>query len=81
MLSLEDKKWVNEIWDKTVAKMEKVARRSYDKLPYITVDGVHDDMKEKHIFTWTNGFFGGLMWLLYSQSKKEVFKDTAIHQE
>ena len=81
MLTLEEEMWLDEAWNKLVSKMEKVAVRSYDKLPYTTVEGVHDDYKEMGITKWTNGFFAGMMWHLYADTKKEVFRHTAEHSE
>ncbi len=81
MLTGEDKLWLEETWNKVVSKMEKVAVRSYNKLPYTTVDGVHDDMQETAVTKWTNSFFAGMMWHLYADTKKEVFKSTAEQGE
>lgn len=81
MLTLEEKQWVDATWDKVVAKMEKVAVRSYDKLPYTTENGIHDDRKETAVNAWTNSFFAGMLWHLYADTKKEVFKNTAEHSE
>lgn len=81
MLTLEEKQWVDATWHKLVSKMEKVAVRSYDKLPYTTVDGVHTDEKETAVTKWTNSFFAGMLWHLYADTKKEVFRNTAEHSE
>lgn len=81
MLTLEEKQWVDATWDKLVSKMEKVAVRSYDKLPYTTVDGVHTDEKETAVNKWTNSFFAGMLWHLYADTKKDVFRHTAEHSE
>ena len=49
MIRPDEKVWVDDLWGKIVSKMEKVAVRSYDKLPYIAANGVHDDKKEKSV--------------------------------
>ena len=46
-LSTQDTKWLSEVWEKVDAKMKKVAVRSYDKIPYTSADGVHDDRKNE----------------------------------
>lgn len=79
-LSNENKKWVDEIWTKLDAKLSRTAVSSYEKIPYTTVDGVHNDDSDV-IFKWTNGFWPGLMWLMYVGTKNEVYKKTAEHAE
>ncbi len=46
--------WIN-------SKLEKVAMRSFNKLPYTTKDGVHDNKPIEDAGWWTNGFWGGMM--------------------
>ena len=77
-LSTQDTKWLSKVWEKVDAKMKKVAVRSYDKIPYTSADGVHDDRKNEP-YMWTNGFWGGLMWLLYAGTGDEGYKKAAIH--
>jgi unsaturated chondroitin disaccharide hydrolase len=76
-LSESDKKWVNEIWGKADKKMRQVAPRSKNKIPYTAVNGVHDDKMETDPCQWTNGFWPGLMWLLYVDTKAEIYKEAA----
>lgn len=80
-LILENKEWIDSTWKKLEKKLEATAVRNFDKIPYLTVNGVYEDMKDKEISWWTNGFFGGLMWLMYAGSGKEIFRKTAEHQE
>ena len=74
----QNKEWINSTFDKISNKLQKVAVRSRNKLPY-TVDenGVHDNKAENQIFWWTNGFWGGMMWLMYSHTKNEDYLKTA----
>lgn len=69
--------WIDSVWEKIEKKMEKVAARSFDKLPYTTTDGVHDDKAQSDPGWWTNGFWGGMMWLMYLETKNDVYKNTA----
>lgn len=80
-LSCEEKKYFEDIWNKIDKKMQKVAVRSYDKIPYTAVDGVHDDRSETDMGWWTNGFWGGMMWILYQQTGNEQYKKTALNAE
>jgi len=80
-LSTENKTWLDSTWDKIDAKMQKVAVRSYNKIPYTTDEnGVHIDRISMPTW-WTNGFWGGLMWLLHIGTGKDVYKQTAINAE
>lgn len=73
-----DSLWVNEVWNKLDKKLEKVCVRSAEKIPYTTDEnGVHDDMRQKDITWWTNGFWPGLLWLMYGATKKECYQKSA----
>ncbi len=73
--------WAEEALEKVTKKMECVHERSKDKIPYTTVNGVHDDHSKNDIGWWTNGFWGGIMWQLYNVTKDERYKKTAIENE
>lgn len=76
-LNEENQKWVNDTWDKIEKKLSRTAIKSRYKMPYTTVKGTHDDKKEKDITWWTNGFWGGTMWLMYEATGNEEFKKSA----
>ena len=81
-LSEKEMAWAQETLDKVAHKLEKVSERSKDKIPYTTVDGVHDDKSgEKQIGWWTNGFWGGMMWQMYALTGKESYREIAIDNE
>ena len=69
-ISREDRAWVDEIWNKIDAKLKVVAPLNKDKIPYTTVNGVYNDMVKEDITWWTNGFWPGMMWLMYIGTKK-----------
>jgi unsaturated chondroitin disaccharide hydrolase len=69
--------WADNIWAKIDTKMKKVAQRSENKLPYTTLNGVHNDLSESNITWWTNGFWPALMWLLYADTKNEQYAKSA----
>jgi len=73
----ENKQWIDEIWEKIDSKMKVVSERSKNKIPYTTINGVHDDRAENDVTWWTNGFWGGMMWLLYAGTKDEHYKEVA----
>lgn len=78
----ENKAWIEETWSKLDKKLSVVAKKSFDKIPYTSVDGVHDSKVEGNkIGWWTNGFWPGLMWIMYAGTKKDVYKATAENAE
>ena len=77
-----DKKWLNDTWNKIDAKLSKAAVRSRNIIPYLSDEnGRHIDISKKDICWWTNGFWGGLMWLMYADTHNEVYRDTALNVE
>lgn len=78
----ENKAWLDEVWEKLDKKLSVTAKKSFNKIPYTTIDGVHDDKSDDSAINWwTNGFWPGLMWIMYAGTKKDVYKDTAINGE
>lgn len=76
------RKWVDEVWDRVHEKMRQVAVRSRYKIPYSTDEqGIHDNRALTEPYWWTNGFWCGLMWLLYIDTGDKVYKDTALEAE
>ena len=81
-LNEKEQAWALETLDRVARKLEKVAERSKDKIPYTTVHGVHDDKSgEREIGWWTNGFWGGMMWQMYALTGKDLYKEIAIDNE
>ncbi len=77
----KNQQWIDTTWEKIDNKLKEVAVRSRDKLPYTTVNGVHDDLKENNPCWWTNGFWGGMMWLMYLGTGNEEYRKTAERSE
>lgn len=76
--------WADGLFEKMDKKLSKVTLRSRDKIPYTTVDGVHDNRDQKGplgITWWTNGFWGGLNWLMYEATGNDEYKTTAQNSE
>lgn len=78
--------WAGETLDKVRAKMAWVSRKNRDKLPYTTDEtGSYDDRSDERICWnpddglnwWTNGFWGGIMWLLYRDTGEETYAEIA----
>lgn len=73
--------WVNDTWTKVEKKMSAVRERSADKIPYTAEKGVHDDWKDKKISRWTNGFWAGILWLMYMETGEERYREIAEYNE
>ncbi len=74
----ENREWAKEAFAKIDKKMQQVTLRNRDKLADGADDGVH---RERGIDWWTNGFWGGLNWLLYDYTKNEEYRKTAEANE
>ncbi len=77
----QNREWIDGTWDKIDKKMSRIAVKSYDKIPYTTINGVHNDRGRTEPDWWTNGFWGGMMWLLYKATGNEQYRKTAEHSE
>jgi len=80
-LNDKDKKWVEELWLKLDRKLSNTAVKIRDFIPYTTKEGKYVPDSNEGITWWTNGFYGGLMWLMYNETKNEEYKKTAQLQE
>ena len=80
-LNEQEIKWARETLDRVAHKLERVAERSKDKIPYTTLHGVHDDKSGEEIGWWTNGFWGGMMWQMYALTGKESYREIAEDNE
>ena len=78
---MTDWEFINNTWEKLDKKLSIVAQRSRNKIPYTSVDGVHKEHEGEGISWWTNGFWGGLMWLMYVGTKNDTYKLTAERNE
>lgn len=78
----QNREWIDATWAKVDKKLSKVAVKDRDKIPYTTVNGVHDDKSVgSSVNWWTNGFWGGMMWLMYKGTGNEEYRKTAERSE
>lgn len=67
--------WVNEIWEKIEKKLSYTSKNTApDIFAYTTRDGKFID-KNGYIYQWTNGFWPGIMWLMYAGTKDNSYKE------
>ena len=87
MLNQEDQKWLEETIAKVVAKMEWLSEKSADKIPYRTFNGEHEDKRvgyyrvDDGLQWWTNGFWAGMLWLMFNESGAEKYATIARRTE
>lgn len=77
-----NREWIDKTWEKVDKKLQRVAVKSRNKLPSMTINGTHDDQySQGHAEWWTNGFWGGMMWIMYNLTKNEEYRITAENCE
>lgn len=78
--------WASETVEKIRDKMDWVREKNKDKIPYTTDEkGDYDDRSDPSrawnvddgLNWWTNGFWGGILWLLYQDTGDERYVQTA----
>lgn len=83
MLNLNDehRNWAENTWLKIVQKMDSSSKRNIGKIPYTTEDGVFDNRFARQPAWWTNGFWTGILWLMYEGTKEEHYLRMAEETE
>ena len=85
----QNNEWWQDAIEKVKGKMEWVSEKSREKIPYTTVNGTHDDRSgadksfspDLGIYWWTNGFWGGMMWMMYQETGEERYAQIARFSE
>jgi len=85
LLNETDKLWLSGVIERITEKMDWVSDKSKNKIPYTTLDGNYDDRSIDNpsgniadgINWWTNGFWGGMMWLMYHETGYDKYKEIA----
>lgn len=72
--------WVTEASKKIKTKLEAVAKRNTNTIPYTSTNGMFDDCSNR-IGWWTNGFWGGILWQLYHTTHQEFYREIALNLE
>ncbi len=81
-MNMIDKTWLDNIWEKLDKKLSRVAVEKRGTLPYTTRSGkIYDDKNKDDVSWWTNGFWPGMMWLMYDATKNEEYRKTAEDAE
>lgn len=90
MQACYEMKWIDEAIEKIREKMSWSANKNQDKIPYTTDEnGNYDDRSGNEGYEsgaddlswWTNGFWSGLMWLMYQDTRDEKYREFADKSE
>ncbi|CAG7632773.1 Unsaturated chondroitin disaccharide hydrolase [Paenibacillus solanacearum] len=66
--------WIDEAWEKAVAKIGLMSQAIGSGFPHVSKDGKYDGTEPQ---AWTSGFWPGLLWLAYRDTKNEAFRQLA----
>ena len=80
-VKINEKEWLDGVYEKICAKMLATAERNQHKIPYTAQDGVFDDQTKTNPCWWTNGFWGGILWQLYHATNNELYRKMAEEVE
>ncbi len=78
----KDRVWADGVAARIKAKLDWVSVKSKDKIPYTADEnGTHDDKTNVDPSWWTNGFWGGMLWLMYRETGDPKYAEIARHSE
>ncbi|XEC96221.1 glycoside hydrolase family 88 protein [Paenibacillus tarimensis] len=66
--------WPRQAWEKITGKVAKTSGRIGDRFPHASVNGIY---KLEPASWWTAGFWPGLLWLIYRDTKNESLREIA----
>ncbi|MCK0473666.1 glycoside hydrolase family 88 protein [Halalkalibacter sp. APA_J-10(15)] len=70
--------WINQAWEDVVNKMNRTSDRIGASFPHASFNGTYDSPE---LDWWTNGFWPGLLWIIYREERNEKLKRYAIECE
>lgn len=80
--------WATQVAQKFDKKLRAVRQRSAEKIPAQAISGVHDDKGDSTprpendgLAWWTNGFWAGMMWQMYHDTRDEAYASVARYTE
>lgn len=78
VLSPDDQAWLDDVYEKIVAKMKAEVERVGTKIPYSPRDGKYQDLdRPGGLHFWTNSFWTGMLWQMYNATGDEIYRTTA----
>jgi len=75
-----NQEWITSFWNRIENKLSVIAPQVETPYPYTTNDeGELVSFRDET--WWTNGFWAGMMWLAFKETKKTLYQDIAIASE
>ena len=74
---VDDIRWAEQVREKLKNKLSAQAGRTGAQVPYFAADGRYTDKMADNVFWWTNGFWPGMLWLLYHDTGENPYRETA----
>jgi unsaturated chondroitin disaccharide hydrolase len=71
---LTEQQWIEEAWEKVTNKISRTSKRIGANFPHASENGQYV-LAEPH--WWTAGFWPGILWLIYRDSKNENLRKLA----
>lgn len=71
-------KWVDKAWNDIVNKINRTSKRIGDTFPHVSLEGQYSSERPGW---WTAGFWPGLLWMIYQDTKDEELAKIAISLE
>lgn len=68
----DEQRWIREAWQWSCEKVEAAAAQIKAQFPFITHSGRYDSSAA--VDWWTNGFWPGMLWILYRQTGKDCYR-------
>ena len=59
--------WTDEALEKSLKKIERNIEAIGEHFPHVAPGGIYNDQGP---YFWVSGFWPGLLWLLYEETKK-----------
>lgn len=66
--------WTEEVLQQSLDKIIRISARIGAGFPHVCLEGLYNCEKPNF---WTSGFWGGILWLAYRETKKESLKELA----
>lgn len=66
---------IEELWEKIEQKLVWSSREIGDLIPYVSQDGIYKERGT--IRWWTNGFYPGILWILYEETGDSYYRRKA----
>lgn len=76
-MNTDIKDWADKIWDKIDRKLIRTSRSTECRFPYTTENGKFVEHSSGNINFWTNGFWAGILWMMYLETGDENYRKKA----